>query len=58
MNNCKNCRHGIFNHFWGEYKCILKFRHSTYNETKIGCDSWTEAKDETDSPVRKSEKGD
>ena len=24
MNNCKNCKHAIFDEQWGEYKCKVR----------------------------------
>lgn len=51
MCECKNCKHGIFDPVWGEYKCRVR-QHRIYKKPSIDiCELYekgtpTESKDE------------
>lgn len=46
MNNCKNCKHSIFNEQWGEFKCAVRKRTCIEGEVRHGCVRWSKKEKE------------
>lgn len=46
VKNCKDCKHSIFDEQWGEFKCAVKKRKCTPDETKHGCVRWAKKEKE------------
>lgn len=47
MNNCKDCKHSIFDELWGEYKCKVLKRRVYILLDKDECPNYEKKKEET-----------